>query len=229
MRRVVVVERPSLFARGLLAALGSILPDYDVLLANDLVSARREIGPDEIPELALVDVDMPDSTWESLRSLRRQYPRMRLLAMCDNANRADAIHCLENGLAGCFSKTQPVEEILEAIAGVLSGRFYAAPTAKEPEEAISTSQVPSSDQSVPLMSERDGDKLTPRQREILPLLAAGMSNKEIARALKIAEGTTKIHASSLLRILGVRNRTEAAVLAQHYLLSIESSGRSRLS
>src|SRR5882757_7365083 len=170
MRRVVVVERPSLFARGLLAALGSILPDYDVLLANDLVSARREIGPDEIPELALVDVDMPDSTWESLRSLRRQYPRMRLLAMCDNANRADAIHCLENGLAGCFSKTQPVEEILEAIAGVLSGRFYAAPTAKEPEEAISTSQVPSSDQSVPLMSERDGDKLTPRQREILPLL-----------------------------------------------------------
>jgi DNA-binding NarL/FixJ family response regulator len=188
MRRVVVVERPDLFAKGLSAALGTFLPDYDIRLASDLVSARRAIDLDETPELALVDVDMPDSTWASLRSLRRQYPRMRLLAMCEKADRADAIHCLENGLAGCFSKTQPVEEILEAVKDVLSGRFYAAPTVGESEQSISASLVPSSDQSVPLMSERDGDRLTPRQREILPLIAAGMSNKEIARALKIAEG-----------------------------------------
>jgi DNA-binding NarL/FixJ family response regulator len=60
-------------------------------------------------------------------------------------------------------------------------------------------------------------KLTPRQRDVLPLLAQGMSNKEIARALKIAEATTKIHAAALCRVLGVRNRTEAAVAARQLL------------
>src|SRR5947209_8021647 len=108
-RVVVVVVQPGLFANGLSAALAAILPDHDLLLASDLSSARREISPDETPELALIDVDVPDSTWASLQALRRQHPGMRLLAMCENANRADAIHCLNNGLSGCFSKTQPVE------------------------------------------------------------------------------------------------------------------------
>ncbi|HZM89100.1 MAG TPA: LuxR C-terminal-related transcriptional regulator, partial [Blastocatellia bacterium] len=71
----------------------------------------------------------------------------------------------------------------------------------------------------PRAPELNANKLTPRQRAILPLIAQGMSNKEIARALKIAVGTTKIHASSLLRILGVRNRTEAAVIARNFILS----------
>jgi DNA-binding NarL/FixJ family response regulator len=53
-------------------------------------------------------------------------------------------------------------------------------------------------------------KLTKRQREVLSFLARGLSNKEIARALGIAEATTKIHLAALLRALGVRNRTEAA-------------------
>ena len=59
----------------------------------------------------------------------------------------------------------------------------------------------------------DGFKLTARQREVLSLLTCGKSNKEIARALGIAEATTKIHLAALLRALGVRNRTEAAFKA----------------
>lgn len=55
--------------------------------------------------------------------------------------------------------------------------------------------------------------MTRRQREILPLLAQGMSNKEIARELSIAEGTSKIHTAALLRALCARNRTEAAFIA----------------
>ena len=66
----------------------------------------------------------------------------------------------------------------------------------------------------PLLSiEADHLKLTKRQLEVLVLLALGMSNKEIARALEIAEATTKIHMAALLRALGVRNRTEAAYKA----------------
>ena len=69
-------------------------------------------------------------------------------------------------------------------------------------------------EEVPMLTtEVDLPKLTKRQREVLSLLAGGKSNKEIARALDIAEATTKIHMAALLRALGVRNRTEAAFKA----------------
>ena len=71
-------------------------------------------------------------------------------------------------------------------------------------------------------------KLTKRQREVLTLLARGLSNKEIARALDIAEATTKIHMAALLRGLGVRNRAEAAFKAANLVHSTEpaaSQGR----
>jgi DNA-binding NarL/FixJ family response regulator len=223
MRRVVVVVvRAGLFAKGLSAALNAILPDHDVLLASVLSSARHQISPSKTPELALIDVDVPDFSWASLRTLRCLHPRMRLLAMCDNANRGDAIRCLKSGLSGCFSKTQPVEEIVEAIKDVLSGRFYAAPTVREPKPALSASLVPGSDPTVPLTSESHAGKPR-RQGEILALIPAGMSNRDIARELHIAEDTTKIHASSLLRILGVPKRTEADAVGRQYLHAIESS------
>ena len=72
-----------------------------------------------------------------------------------------------------------------------------------------------------LSTEADVFKLTKRQREVLTLLARGLSNKEIARALDIAEATTKIHMAALLRGLGVRNRTEAAFKAANLVSSTE--------
>ena len=72
-----------------------------------------------------------------------------------------------------------------------------------------------------LLTKADVLKLTKRQREVLPLLARGLSNKEIARALAIAEATTKIHLAALLRALGVRNRTEAAYKAANLINSTE--------
>ena len=77
-------------------------------------------------------------------------------------------------------------------------------------------------EAVPALStEADVLKLTKRQREVLTLLARGLSNKEIARALDIAEATTKIHMAALLRGLGVRNRTEAAFKAANLVRSTE--------
>jgi DNA-binding NarL/FixJ family response regulator len=80
-----------------------------------------------------------------------------------------------------------------------------------------------------LSTEVDVLKLTKRQREVLTLLAGGLSNKEIARALHIAEATTKIHMAALLRGLGARNRTEAAFKAANLVRSTEliSAGQRR--
>jgi DNA-binding CsgD family transcriptional regulator len=73
------------------------------------------------------------------------------------------------------------------------------------------------------LSEEGVAKLTPRQREVLFLLAGGASNKEIARNLKIAEATTKIHMAALLRALGVHNRTEAAFKAARIIGSNDAA------
>jgi DNA-binding NarL/FixJ family response regulator len=198
------------------AALAAVLTDHHILVARSLACARHNFRPDGKPELALIDMTTPDVSWESLRLLRQQYPKTRLVAMSHNSDRIDAIRALENGLSGFISKSQSDEEIFGAITDVLSGRIYVPPTVIHLDEAESPSVgVPP---STPRALELNANKLTPRQRAILPLIAQGMSNKEIARALKIAVGTTKIHASSLLRILGVRNRTEAAVIARNFIL-----------
>ena len=72
-----------------------------------------------------------------------------------------------------------------------------------------------------ILTEADVLKLTKRQREVLMLLAHGLSNKEIARTLAIAEATTKIHMAALLRALGARNRTQAAFKAADLVHSTE--------
>jgi DNA-binding CsgD family transcriptional regulator len=96
--------------------------------------------------------------------------------------------------------------LLSAIEDLLSGRIYVPRWLAEDEL-----DVP----AVPRVANFDLEalRLTRRQNEILPLLAFGMSNKEIARELSIAEGTSKIHTAALLRALGARNRTEAAFMA----------------
>ena len=102
---------------------------------------------------------------------------------------------------------------------ILSGRIYVpCSLAEAGDREASVSQ--GNREAAPFLSaEADLSKLTKRQREVLQLMACGMSNKEIARALKIAEATTKIHMAALLRALGARNRTEAAYKAGNLINS----------
>ena len=213
MRRVVAVECPGMFANGLFMALFSNLPDHEIVFAPDLVSACRHCEAIGVPELMLVDMTVPGVTWASLRVLRKQHPQIRVLAICQDATRTNAIRSFENGLVGCVSKAQSAEEIIAAIKAVLSNRTSMHPVVKVLSGGLPSSPTSGCEQpALPNSTERD-QKLTPRQLDLLPLLAAGKSNKEIARVLKISENTVKIHLSSLLRVLGVRNRTEVAVIA----------------
>ena len=145
------------------------------------------------------------------------------------ATRPDIIRSLDAGLYGFVSKSQSDSEILGAIKDMLSGRVY-VPTllTKVGERTMNGSGAQIYHLSPRLdRAETFPDKLTPRQREVLALLARGMSNKEIARALRIAESTTKIHASGVLRVLGARNRTEAAAIAKIMLVTADTPFRRR--
>jgi DNA-binding NarL/FixJ family response regulator len=135
--------------------------------------------------------------------------------------RAAILATLAAGLHGFISKHQSDADILDAITYLLSGRTYVPRSLVEAGDGEASARQGDTGAAPLLSTEADLSKLTKRQREVLQLLARGMSNEEIARALKIAEATTKIHMAALLRALGARNRTEAAYKAGHLVDSTE--------
>jgi DNA-binding NarL/FixJ family response regulator len=135
--------------------------------------------------------------------------------MSSSDTRTDILASLAAGFHGFISKHQSDTDILAAITDILSGRIYVPSSLAEVGNGARRATLPT------LSTGADALKLTKRQREVLSLLARGRSNKEIARALEIAEATTKIHMAALLRALGVRNRTEAAFKAGNLINSTE--------
>lgn len=220
MPRILIVDSHGIYRKGLRFALQICISSSEIVESESLKAARNEFDPDGILDLVLVDVDTADASLEMLRPLRDSHPGTRLAAMSATLERTFILRCLESGLFGFISKCQSDEEICSAVKDILSGRIYVPAMISQSSGANGFTDS-GGDRRVappPVAPDVHPERLTPRQRDILPLLAKGMSNKEIARALKIAEGTTKIHASSLLRVLGVRNRTEAAVVARDHFL-----------
>jgi DNA-binding NarL/FixJ family response regulator len=224
MPRIFLIDDHLLYRTALRGALETLIAKTQVFEADSLEAARDQFDPDGHIDLVLVDLTPPGvSSLEILRSVQECYPKTRFAAIAALVTRTDIVRGLDAGLYGLISKSQSDNEILNAIKDILSDHVYAPVSLTHVDaRTVHASRAGGYDTAAPQDStEARFDKLTRRQREVLPLLARGMSNKEIARALKIAEGTTKIHASSLLRVLGVRNRTEAAAVAGSFLLAAD--------
>jgi DNA-binding NarL/FixJ family response regulator len=216
MSRVLVIDDHGLYRKGLRTALEASFPNFEVLEACSLEAALVEIKIDPNLDLVLVDLHMPSLVpFKSLRELRECCLKARFLVLSASNARVDVLNCLSAGFHGYVSKLQPEDEIINAVKQVLDGHIYVPSWLAHiglPGSAVAFSNL-----TPGLNCEGSLAKLTRRQREVLPLLARGMSNKEIARTLNIAEATTKVHAAALCRVLGVRNRTEAAAAARTFL------------
>jgi DNA-binding NarL/FixJ family response regulator len=143
---------------------------------------------------------------DRLKTVHELSPDTRFAILSTSNTRADVLNCLSAGFHGFVHKLQSDEDLLTAITDLLSGRIY-VPRWLADGDVEGPEVPPSVDTRAEIL------RLTRRQNEILPLIAQGMSNKEIASHLNIAEGTTKIHTAALLHALGARNRTEAAFIA----------------
>ena len=148
----------------------------------------------------LVDIDQSGPrSFETLKDVSASYPAIRFAVMSDSDSRDFIAASIAGGIHGFVSKRQSDEDVMSAIKEILLGGVYVPWSS-----AAGFFGTTSSDFIT---------KLTPRQQQVLRLISLGMPNKEIARALRIRELTTKIHASMLMRALGVRNRTEVAIKA----------------
>jgi DNA-binding NarL/FixJ family response regulator len=170
-------------------------------------------------DLILVDSESLNyETLDVLAELHEANPTTRIAVMLTSKARTDVLYYLSAGFHGVVHKLQPEAELFAAISDLLSGRIYVPGWVAEVDDA-------NLNRPTLVDARQETLKLTPRQNEVLTLLARGMSNKEIARELNIAEGTSKIHTAALLHALGARNRTEAAFMAAKIVRSNGTAAR----
>jgi DNA-binding NarL/FixJ family response regulator len=209
--KILIADDHALMRQGLRQLLADENPEYQFAEADGLDAVLEALAGSGA-DLLLIDLGMPGMAGaESLRALREAHPRTRVAVITGSDDRATILECLGAGVHGYILKSSPVEEIQRAIATILAGGVYVAPSLAQvgsmppppPEVARSATSEPATE--LP--------RFTSRQVDVLKLLAEGRSTKDIARTLDLGPGTVKIHLAAIFRTLNAHNRTEAVVLA----------------
>jgi two-component system nitrate/nitrite response regulator NarL len=208
--RVLLIDDHALVRRGIEELLQSrgVQVVASVSSGEEGVRRARELAADII----LLDVKMPGmSGIETLKELRASGVATPVVMLTMSREDADLSAALRGGAQGYLLKDIEPEELMPALEAALRGENVVA------REMVGTlARLVRSDAGAKRETQRLAApfaELTPRELEILECVADGSSNKLIARALDITEGTVKLHVKSILRKLGMRSRVEAAVMA----------------
>lgn len=230
--RLLVVDDHSLFRRGLIALLSQD-DRFEVVGEAGDANAAQVAARKHQPDLILLDNHMPGVQGvDAIAGLKEVAPQARVLMLTVSENVEDMAAGLRQGADGYLLKTIHTEDLCDSICKVWEGDSVVSPEMmgklvgllRQPASASDKLQVsaPSttvgeevSASSATGVADPDDPihQLSPREREILMLIAKGDSNKLIARELDIAETTVKIHVQHILRKLGLSNRVHAAVYA----------------
>ncbi len=210
--RLLVVDDHTLFRRGLMALLAGDARFQVVAQAGDAGEAQRHAAQWQ-PDLILLDNHLPGVNGvDALAGLRDAAPRARVLMLTVSEDEQDLAGALRGGACGFLLKTVDSEALAAAIVDSVAGQSVISP--EMTSKLVSAFQaLPGAPSSAPAPAADPLDSLSPREREILRHIARGASNKEIARALAIAETTVKIHVQHILRKLDLGSRVQAAVYA----------------
>jgi DNA-binding NarL/FixJ family response regulator len=207
MIRVVLVDDQTLVRQGVRGLL-ELVPDIEVVgEASDGEEALAKV-PKLNPDVLLLDIRMPRlsgiAVLETLRDAGKLPPTL-VLTTFDDGDAAMA--AIKAGAKGLMLKDVSLEDLTDAIRALAGNR-----TAFHP--AMTESLMSAIRRGAPAPSDRSAtEPLTAREREVLHLICAGYSNREIADLLSLAEGTVKNHVSNLLLKLDARDRTRAALIA----------------
>ena len=194
--RVLVADDHPVVREGL-AALINRRPDMAVVAEASTGREAVEQFLLHCPDVALLDLRMPEMDGvEVIAAIREQVPTARLVVLTTYADEEDIHRSLRAGARGYLLKDAPRDELLDCLRAVHDGQTVIPP-------AI----------ALKLASRLMATELTPRELDVLRLLATGQSNKQIAAALFIAEGTVKTHVNALLRKLDAADRTGVVTLA----------------
>jgi DNA-binding NarL/FixJ family response regulator len=207
--RVLLADDEAMMRAGVRAILGAAADIEVVAEAGDgreAVEAARLHRPD----VALLDIRMPVLDGLSAAAeVRSVVPRTAVIMLTTFGEDEYIAGALDSGVSGFLLKSGDPYELMAAVRAVHDGASYLSP--KVAHRVIQ--QISGGRLARRTAAKERLDRLTPREREVLGLLGAGLSNAEIGRRLFLVEGTVKAHVSSLLTRLDVQNRVQAAVLA----------------
>ncbi len=168
-------------------------------------------------DVVLMDLRMPRRDGvEATRRLRERGSATRVVVLTTYADDRSVVDALQAGARGFLTKDAGAEEIQQAIAAVASGAAAIDPAVQRHLVNAVASGLPAKAQApTPLLP----DGLTPREAEVLSLIAEGLSNAEIAKRLVVSEATVKSHVNHLFTKTGVRDRAQAVTYAYRHGLA----------
>ena len=217
--RVLLVDDHALFRKGL-ASLIAPLEDMEVVGEAGDGREALERARELMPDLILMDIQMPG--WDGLKAMRlikEQMPYVKIVMLTISDDDTDLFEAIKSGAEGYLLKNIAPEELFEMLRGVYRGEapISGLTAARILDEFARLAQK---ETWVPIA----GNNLTPREKEVLRLVAKGATNKEIASQLFIAENTVKNHLRNILAKLHLQNRVQAAAYAlREGLIGVRSS------
>ncbi|UNS96684.1 response regulator transcription factor [Streptomyces tubbatahanensis] len=209
MIRVLLADDEAMIRAGVRAILASA-GDLEVVAEAGDGHEAVDLAQRHRPDVCLLDIRMP--RLDGLRAaaeLRRTCPQSALMMLTTFSEDEYIATALGSGVAGFVLKSGDPQELLAGVRAVHGGGAYLSPTVAQRVIAhLDTGALSRRTDARARTAE-----LTPREREVLGLVGAGLSNADIAARLHVVEGTVKTYVSQILARLGMRNRVQAAILA----------------
>jgi DNA-binding NarL/FixJ family response regulator len=208
---VLVADDHAVFRLGLVQLLRRSLKVKRFLEAECFTQVVEHLKDGDVT-LTILDLQMPGLAGPvEITRMRLLRPDAQVVVLSASDSRQNILEALAAGAHGYIVKSQNTDQLVDRLRYVLSGEIYVPAVLAElpPEPA---------DETAPNRGTQPEQKtLSSRQRQVLKGLVEGKSNKEIARALNVAEGTVKIHLTAVFRLLGATNRAHAVALGKQLL------------
>ncbi len=218
MIQILLVENQKIVRQGLKVLLEMNLDLQVVGEAEDhqpLIQLVQELDAKSLlPDVILMDVSVRDRS-AALKLLCQQFPHTKIIILTAFDDGEHVLQALRYGAKGYFSKRTPVDELVKAIRLVYQGYTQFGPGILEKIIDVILAEQDKPKQKAP----PELWTLTVREQEILRMIAAGNTNREIAQMLYISQGTVKNQVSSILNRLNLNNRTQAALIAKSFLFA----------
>lgn len=204
--RVVIVDDHVLFRDGL-ATILSAETEFEVVGQGGSAADAIRLARALLPDIILLDIDMPGSGIAAAQEVANECPLTKIVMLTSSEEDDHLISALKTGSRAYILKGVPARELFRILRTVQSGESYVPPT-------LAAGLLVEMVNPAHKETKKPIDELTEREHQILEGLAAGLSNKEIGQKLFLAEKTVKHYITNILQKLQVRNRVEAALLAQ---------------
>jgi len=205
--RILLIDDHTLFRAGL----SDLLTRWGIEVADAVGSGPEGLkrAAELKPDIVLLDMRMPEMDGISvLKKLKEMDAKLPVAMLTTSSDESDLVGALQNGAQGYLLKDMEPDELVVALRDIIAGKTVVAPDlAPVLASALQAKDAPKEEKEDPFAI------LTPREYEILTLLAEGQSNKVIARNLGISDGTVKLHVKAILRKLNISSRITAAVMA----------------